>query len=87
MLSSTAQAAVSTGLETMGRESSVVAFEGFGDLLTMDDCGGILQQSTQTVRRLCRENELPSVRIGRRLYVPKSALIAFVQNQIQGVTC
>lgn len=66
---------------------SEVTFEGYNDLLTMDDCGGILQQSTQTVRRLCRENELPSVRIGRRLYVPKSALIAFVQNAIQEVTC
>lgn len=87
MLPNTAQATVSMGLEKMDRGASVVEFANYSDLLTMDDCGGILQQSTQTVRRLCRENELPSVRIGRRLYVPKSALIAFVENAIQGVTC
>ena len=65
-------------------KNKVVAdYEGYMDLLTMDDCAGILQQSTQTVRRLCRERVLPSVKIGRRIYVPRNRFAEFVKSQLE----
>lgn len=59
-----------------------VSFDGFSDLLTMKDGSVILQQSEATVRRLCREGELPSIRIGRRLYIPKSQLVDFIEAHV-----
>ena len=61
-----------------------VSFDGFSDLLTMKDGAVILAQSEATVRRLCREGELPSIRIGRRIYIPKAALIEFVEEHVSG---
>lgn len=61
-----------------------VSFDGYSDLLTMKDGSAILQQSEATVRRLCREGELPSIRIGRRLYIPKSQLVDFIEAHISG---
>ena len=58
-------------------------FADFPELLTVRDVSGILSQSEQTVRRLCREHELPSVRIGRRLYVPRSGLAEQILNALE----
>ena len=82
MLPSTTQAAVTAGLKKMEKESNVVAFEGYPDLLTVDNTAEVLQQSAQTVRGLCRKHELPSIRIGRRLYIPKVKLISYVESQL-----
>ena len=82
MLPSTAQAAVLAGLEKVEERSNVVAFEGYPDLLTVDNTAEVLQQSAQTVRGLCRKHELPSIRIGRRLYIPKVKLISYVESQL-----
>lgn len=82
MLPNTAQAAVLAGLEKMEGRSNVVAFEGYPDLLTVDNTAEVLQQSAQTVRGLCRKHELPSIRIGRRLYIPKVKLISYVESQL-----
>ena len=59
-----------------------VSFDGFSDLLTMKDGAVILAQSEATVRKLCREGELPSIRIGRRLYIPKSQLVDFIEAHV-----
>ena len=57
--------------------------ESYGDLLTMKDCSEIIQQSEATVRRLCREGELPSARIGRRYYIPKAQFIAHIDELLK----
>ena len=61
-----------------------VKLDAYGDLLTIKDCSAVIQQSEATVRRLCREGELPSVRIGRRLYVPKSQFIEHIDALLAG---
>ena len=53
--------------------------DAYGDLLTVADASAVLQQSAATIRRLCRDGELPSVKIGRRFYIPKSHLVERVE--------
>ncbi|WP_308615466.1 helix-turn-helix domain-containing protein [uncultured Enorma sp.] len=47
----------------------------YGDLLTVDNMAEVLDVSTRTVYRLTDGGELPSVKVGRRLYFPKHLLI------------
>lgn len=61
-----------------------VSFEAYSDLLTVKDCSEIIQQSEATVRRLCREGELPSVRIGRRLYIPRNQFAEHIDALLVG---
>ena len=53
-------------------------FDGYGDMLTVDDLAQILHVSRKTVQNRCRAGDLPAVAIGRRWYVPKSRLVAFI---------
>ena len=53
-------------------------FDGYGDMLTVDDLAHILHVSRKTVQNRCRAGDLPAVAIGRRWYVPKSRLVAFI---------
>lgn len=78
----TAGKVIGAGLSLSGGENGVVAFEGYPDLMTVDNTAEVLQQSAQTVRGLCRKHELPSIRIGRRLYIPKVKLISYVESQL-----
>ena len=55
----------------MGR----VPFSGYPDLLGVPELVDILGQCAATVRSLCARQKLPAVRIGRRWYVPKAALV------------
>ena len=61
-----------------------VKLDACGDLLTIADCSAVLQQSQATIRRLCREGELPSVRIGRRIYVPKAQFVEHIDALLTG---
>lgn len=45
------------------------------DLLTVDNMAEVLSTSRRTIYRLVDADELPYVRIGRRLYFPKPLLI------------
>ncbi len=47
----------------------------YGDLLTVDNMAEVLDVSTRTIYRLAETDELPSVKVGRRLYFPKRRLI------------
>lgn len=49
-------------------------FEKYGDLMTMEDVGEALGVHVVTARRIARAGGVPAVRIGRRLYVPKTRL-------------
>ena len=64
-------------------EKTNVSFARYGELLTVADCEEILHQSRQTVRKLCREGELPSLRLGRRIYVPRAQLIDHVESLLK----
>lgn len=53
-------------------------FAGYGDVLTVEDLAQILRLSVKTVQRQCKRGDLPAVSIGRRWYVPKARLVAFL---------
>lgn len=52
----------------------------YPDVLTVNDVAKILGMAKQTVRGLCSRHELPSIRIGRRWYVPKAHLIELLSG-------
>lgn len=51
------------------------------DLLTVQNIAEVLQVSEQSARAYCRAGMLPHVQIGRRLYVPKAQLVAFIEAE------
>jgi excisionase family DNA binding protein len=44
------------------------------DVLTVDETAGVLRLGRNTVYEAIREGRLPSIRIRRRILIPKSAL-------------
>lgn len=51
----------------------------YGDLMTVEDVSDVLKVSERTVYRLVDKDELPCVKIGRRLYFPKNMMIERLQ--------
>lgn len=49
------------------------------DLLTVDNMAEVLDTSSRTIYRLVEKGELPSVKVGRRLYFPKCQIIEALQ--------
>lgn len=64
--------------------STCFMLENYPDLLDTGTLAQLLGQSVPTVRKLLHKGELPSVRIGRRFYVPRSALIEYINARIAG---
>lgn len=52
-----------------------IALAQYGDLLTVENMAEVLDVSDRTVYRLVEKDELPSVKVGRRLYFPKHLII------------
>ncbi len=50
----------------------------YSDLLTVDDMAEVLDASTRTIYRMADKDELPHVKVGRRLYFPKNRLMGFL---------
>ena len=69
-----------------GFESSITPistdgwFEGYGDMLTIDDLAAILHVSRKTAQNQCKRGDLPAVPIGRRWYVPKARLVEMLMT-------
>lgn len=59
-------------------------FTGYPDLLQVEHVQEITGLSKQTIRREINSGNLPGCRIGRRLYVPKNELIAYVGGGVHG---
>lgn len=55
-------------------------FEDYPDLLTPMHLSEITGQCEATIRSLCGKGKLPAVRIGKRWYVSKTAMISFVEG-------
>ena len=47
-----------------------------GRLLTVSQTGAVLDKSERTVRRLIASKALSSAKVGRRVYVPRSSVLA-----------
>mgnify|MGYP003102825100 CR=1 FL=1 len=64
----------------MSATRSQMLFEDYPDLLTPAHLSEITGQCEATIRSLCGRGKLPAVRIGKRWYVPKTAMAAFVNG-------
>ncbi len=65
----------------MGATRVQMLFEDYPDLLTPAHLSEITGQCEATIRSLCGRGKLPAVRIGKRWYVPKTAMAAFVNGE------
>lgn len=52
----------------------------YPDLMTIKHMCGVTGQSEPTLRKMCREHVLPSVRIGKRIYVPKAEFVKYIEE-------
>ena len=55
-------------------------FQGYPDVLNLEEMSELLQISTKTGRRLLNNGEIRSFRIGRSYRVPKQHLISFIMG-------
>lgn len=46
--------------------------------LTITDVAGLLEVDERTVRRACEEGQLPCIRVGRRLLIPREPLLSLL---------
>lgn len=51
-----------------------VSLAGYEPTMTTDDAAKLLHRSRATIQKMCRSGELPSIRIGRRVYVLRDEL-------------
>ena len=76
--SSAAAHACSLAQDESTKRTTEHMFEDYPDLLTTADVATLTGLSVQTIRSEINNGHLPGCRIGRRLYVPKQALIEHV---------
>ena len=62
-------------------------FQGYPDVLNLEEMSELLQISTKTGRRLLNNGEIRSFRIGRNYRIPKQYLISFVFSSPTDVLC
>ena len=60
------------------RKKKSELFDKYPDLMTPEHIAELTGQCKTTIRSLCSSQALPAVRIGRRWYVPKPAMIEYV---------
>lgn len=52
----------------------------YGDLLSISDLCEVTGLSAQTLRTACKQGCLPSIKIGRRYFIPKMRFIRLFQE-------
>ena len=65
-------------------EKQAELLAGYPALLTVDHLHELTGLSAQTLRSLINSGDLPGCRIGRRLYVPQTQLVAYVEKGVRG---
>ena len=61
--------------ETQHHDGENNIFAEYPELLTTDHVAAILGVCRATVQALCRQGEIPNVKVGNRVYIPKTRLI------------
>ena len=64
----------------MPRAIGAEMFQGYPDVLNLEEMSELLQISTKTGRRLLNSGEIRSFRIGRSYRIPKQHLISFIMD-------
>lgn len=57
-------------------------FDSYGDLLDVYEAASELHKSAWSIRDLCRKGELPSVKVGGRILIPKRELIEHLKARM-----
>ena len=53
-------------------------------LMSVADASSALGLTNAVVRQLCREEKIPSVKIGRRVYIPRAELERQIESDMRG---
>lgn len=53
-------------------------------LMSVSDASSALGLTQSVVRQLCREEKIPSVKIGRRVYIPRDELERQLERDMRG---
>ena len=61
--------------------------ERYGDFLDIEETAVVLHISEWSARDLCRKGKLPSVKVGRRILIPKNQLIEHIEMNMKGRVC
>jgi excisionase family DNA binding protein len=67
-----------------GPDELIVKFSDAPDLLTVDEVATLLRIGRNHAYELCRTGDLPSVKLGRRIVVPKAMLQVMLQVMLKG---
>ena len=54
------------------------------DLLTLKEAAKVLRQHPETTRRKVHAHEIPSIRVGRRIFIPEKALREWIEARTTG---
>lgn len=65
----------------MVKRSVFAYFEKEPDVMTVADIVKILRCSKNTIYELLKEGRIESIKIGRRILIPKTALVEFIVNE------
>ncbi|MCM1233177.1 MAG: helix-turn-helix domain-containing protein [Ruminococcus flavefaciens] len=58
-------------------------FENVPDVLTMEDLQKVLRIGRSTAYRLVKANDIPCVRIGRSIRIPKRFVVEYIQASVE----
>ena len=56
--------------------------EQYGDFLNTDEVGVVLHCEPWSVRDMCRKGVLPSIKVGRRILIPKEQLADYLEAKL-----
>lgn len=59
-------------------------FDGESPLMSVSDMSRIIKLPQAVIRQLCREEKIPSVKIGRRVYIPRDELESQIERDMRG---
>jgi excisionase family DNA binding protein len=54
--------------------------ESYPPVLSVNDVAKILGVTSKTVRNLVKARNIPSIKVGRLIRIPKDELISFIEN-------
>ena len=73
-----------SNLEDFDPERAKAAKRGEIKLMTYNEASCLLGVAVTTVRKMIKSGELPSMKIGRRVIIPLSGLLAYVNGNTTG---
>jgi excisionase family DNA binding protein len=67
--------------ERDSKDTIFLRFDDLPDVLTAVEAAGVLRLGRNTIYECLRAGTIPSVKVGRRLLIPKAALIKLLEEE------